>query len=325
MKVLVTGGTGLFGIALLEWLAERRSEAEGSEITIVSRHPEQFMARHGDLCDRARVTLMRGDVLDRKSLLGGDGYSHILHAATESTFGPRLSASERFGQIVEGTKNVLGLAREVRAERFLLVSSGGVYGRTEKECPIKETERLGLDVTDPEMAYCVGKVAAEHMTAIACRESGISYTIARCFSFFGPHLPRDAHFAVGNFIKAALEKRDIRIFGDGLAVRSYMYESDWAEWLWRLTVRGRSGEIYNVGSQEAITILDLARMVREVSRREIAVQVLGRDKSGARNYYVPCAEKAITQMGLSVRVSLKEGLQRTFLREDAGWAARLPR
>ena len=140
--------------------------------------------------------------------------------------------------------------------------------------------------------------------------------IARCFAFVGPHLPLDAHFAIGNFIGDALEGRTIRVNGDGTPMRSYLYAADLAIWLWTLLLRapemGASPAVFNVGSGEAVSIAELARVVAEVVNPECSVEIAREAEPGAaRQQYVPRVEKVERELGLHAWVGLREAIRRT--------------
>ena len=126
-QLLLTGGTGFFGRALLRYHLARRDE-DRVPIVVVSREPERFQAAYPELSACDGLSFHKGDIQNRASLPWAESFSHVLHAATDSTLGPSLSPLQRFQQIVEGTTNILDLTVATGARRFLLTSSGGIYG-----------------------------------------------------------------------------------------------------------------------------------------------------------------------------------------------------
>jgi nucleoside-diphosphate-sugar epimerase len=162
----------------------------------------------------------------------------------------------------------------------------------------------------PYNAYGEGKRLMELMGAIFQQQYGIDTISARCFSFSGPGLPIDKHFAIGNFIRDALYLEKITIKDDGLAIRSYMHGADLSVWLLNLMINGQSGESYNVGSDQPITIRDLAFKVRDLLSPEKTIQILN---SGSTNLsltsnYVPSTARA-RQIGCSIWTNLDKSIQ----------------
>ena len=125
----------------------------------------------------------------------------------------------------------------------------------------------------------------------------------------GADLPLDVHFAIGNFIRDALTNQDIVVKGDGTPLRTYMDQRDLAEWLLALLANGRSGEAYNVGSDEPISISALAYRVRDLVSpgKIVSIQSKAMD-SIERNRYVPCINKAKLELGLRLRYTLDQGI-----------------
>jgi dTDP-glucose 4,6-dehydratase len=145
----------------------------------------------------------------------------------------------------------------------------------------------------------VGKRAAEHLCALYSNAYGFDVVIARCFAFVGRDLPLDVHFAIGNFIGNALQGKDIVIKGDGSPIRTYMDQRDLAVWLMQLLVSGKNNNAYNVGSDQAITIANLAKLVKEVVAPKVNILIEKQESSSSnRNLYVPSIEKAKQELGL---------------------------
>jgi UDP-glucuronate decarboxylase len=311
MKLLLTGGTGFFGKAILGQLLKLSINGIGPpNVTVISRSPENFIKQNPTYAGLQWLKFHEGNVLDIKTLPSEKSFTHILHAATESTQGPKLPPLIRYEQIVEGTNNILSFAKECPIEKFMLTSSGAVYGAglgvsfREDYCGIPNP-------LDPEMSYGMGKRAAEHLCSLYKDAYGIQFVIARCFAFVGKDLPTNAHFAIGNFIEDALSGRDIVIKGSGMQKRTYMHQDDLAEWLLEILERGQSGEAYNVGSDHSITIKELAYLVRDIVNPNVEVKVLGRIDSGNRNAYVPNIEKSVLDLGLGIKVGLNRAIQLT--------------
>jgi dTDP-glucose 4,6-dehydratase len=153
---------------------------------------------------------------------------------------------------------------------------------------------------------------AEHLSIAYAEPTHIEPVIARCFAFVGPHLPLDAHFAIGNFIRDAMAGRAIEIQGDGSPLRSYLYMSDLAAWLWTMLVRGAAGRAYNVGSDEAVSIRGLAERVADALRPGLPIRVGREAEPGAETVtYVPDISRARSELGLAVTVGLEEAIRRT--------------
>jgi len=312
--ILLTGGTGFFGKALLRHLAAQALRGQVvPRITLLSRDPQSFAKQYPALVALPALSLLRGDVCDANTLPRHIPFTHVLHAAAESTNGPALAPLQRYDQIVQGTRNLLNLALHCGAKRFLLTSSGAVYGPQPPDlAALPETWLVSPDSMQPAQAYGMGKRAAEHLCALYAQAHGLDVVVTRCFAFVGPDLPLDVHFAIGNFIRDALWAAAITVHGDGSPLRSYMDQSDLAQWLITLLDRGRSGHAYNVGSPQAIRLGDLAELVRDTLAPGKPIHILGQPNPLAlRNLYVPDVTKASSELGLTIQMSLSEAIVRT--------------
>ncbi len=314
-RIFITGGTGFFGCWLLESFAWANEKLKlNATATVLTRNPSAFQKKIPHLASAPCVQMHAGDV---RSFPFPEGrFSHVIHAATPAS--ARLNEEdplEMLDTIVTGTRRALDFAVACGAKKFLLTSSGAVYGRQPLDMPhIPEGYSGAPDPTDPRSAYGEGKRMAELLCAIHHPKHGLETKIARCFAFVGPHLPLDTHFAIGNFIRDALRGGPIQINGDGTSHRSYLYAADLAIWLWTILVRGQSCRPYNVGSDESHAILDVARTVAEVIQAPASiVRTAQTPVPGDRPArYVPAVQRARSELGLSVFIGLTDAVARTL-------------
>ena len=312
-RLFITGGTGFFGRWLLEsllWANDRLSL--GLSALVLSRNPDAFRERAPLVAGHPAIQFHPGDV--RSFAFPNGTFSHVIHAATESS--AKLNAEDpltMFDTIVEGTRRTLEFARHCGAGKFLLTSSGAVYGRQPPVMThIPEDYPGAPDLADSRSAYGEGKRAAETLCSLFSKQHGLETKIARCFAFVGPHLPLDIHFAIGNFIRDGLKGGPIVVQGDGTPHRSYLYAADLAIWLLTILVRGQNNRIFNVGSEESVSISEVAHMVAANFGSEVAVIVRGKlDPSKAPERYVPSTARANRELELIARISLPAAIART--------------
>jgi UDP-glucuronate decarboxylase len=320
MQLLLSGGTGFFGKALLRfWTSPENAALRPDRAFIVSRSPARFLRAHPEFESLHWIEWLTADIVTLDSLGAAslaarlDGITHVLHAATESTNGPALSHQTQFDQILQGTRTMLALAKSLGRPRFLITSSGGVYGKAPAGMTHIPEGYLGMpDPLEAKNAYSVAKRTSEHMCALAAYEHGLSIVVSRSFAFCGPDLPLDVHFAIGNFIRDALSKDEITVQGDGSPIRSYLDQDDLAYWLMTMLFHGKRGEAYNLGSDEGISIGDLAHKVRDLLAPNKRVVIKGTPNSTSpRQVYVPDIRKAREELGLTPTVSLTDSILRT--------------
>jgi nucleoside-diphosphate-sugar epimerase len=324
-RLFITGGTGFFGCWLLEsflWINERLKL--NAHVTVLTRRPVAFIAKAPHLALTESVTLLEGDT--RTFAFPAGTFSHIIHAATESS--AKLNAENpllMLDTIVEGTRRALEFSQTCGAKRFLLTSSGAVYGKQPADLTQLFEDYPGApDPLDPKSAYGQGKRFAEHLCALYPLESNglpldkrqtsqLQIKIARCFAFVGPYLPLDAHFAIGNFIRDGLKGGPIVIQGDGTAHRSYLYAADLAIWLWTIIFNGQHLRPYNVGSEESFSIAEVAARVAEQFHSQMAIEIRGiSNPQKPVERYVPNVSRIKVELMVDEFIKIDKSIPKTL-------------
>jgi dTDP-glucose 4,6-dehydratase len=212
----------------------------------------------------------------------------------------------------------LDFAIHAGAKRFLITSSGGVYARTPtRQTHIPEHSLLAPNPLNTRSAYGEGKRVSELMGAIYQKKHGLQVLIARCFGFVGPYFPLDTSYAVGNFIQNVLKNEEIQIGGDGTPLRSFMYMADLVEWLLTILQRGEPLKPYHVGSEEGVSVAELANVITKVAGElnlpTKGIRIAKTPEPGRLpECYVPKTDLA-TELQLKCRHDLKESIRRTLL------------
>ncbi len=307
-SILITGATGWFGVWLLDVLCAADDTLRlGIRIVAVSRDPRHFAARYPGFGADPRIEWIQSDV--RQLAPHGDGFTYVIHAATDTSVRPGAASPLRlFETIVDGTRCAIAAAGAT-CKGFLLLSSGAIYGLGAlNSTHFAEGDPGGPKAFSGKSAYAEGKRAAEQLAIIAAG-NGVPVRIARCFAFVGPHMPFDRHFAIGNFIADAVDGRRILVKSDGRPLRSYLYMSDLLRALIAILVDGVAGRPYNVGSDIAITIEELAHRVNRVVGGN-GVQIEGA-ASDPLDRYVPNTTRLRSELGFAQEVPLDAAIART--------------
>jgi nucleoside-diphosphate-sugar epimerase len=309
-RLFLTGGTGFFGAWLLESFCHiNRRLALNSEIVVLSRRRKDQAGLSSRVFEDPAVQWLNGDI--RTFTFPPGAFDCVVHAATDTR--ASVPAEETFTAVVHGTERVLQFARAAGVKLFLLTSSGAVYGLQPPSIShLPESYGGGPDPIAASSVYGESKRIAEMLCAMYGGHGGLACKIARCWAFCGPRLPLDQHFAIGNFIGDVLDGRPIQIRGDGTARRSYLYAADLAVWLWTVLFRAPALVPFNVGSEEDISIAELAECVARELNPTIEIRIAQKAVEGnLPTRYVPSVTRAKEELGLVQNVVLAETIRRT--------------
>lgn len=313
-QVVLTGASGFVGKWLtLSFLNSRRNLNGQGEIVLNCRNPESLISLLQEAGFNDGYRALPGDV--RNFPLGViEDHSLMINAATpaSASFNSQRPL-EMYEIIVEGQRRLLELASQKTSVRMLFLSSGAVYGMQPlHQNEIDENWSGAPDITNPNNSYHEGKRVAELMGAIYSSTSSTHIMTARLFAFLAPFLPLREHFAAGNFLADAIDGQPIQINSGGGSVRSYQYASDLCNSLWTILERGRRNDVFNVGSDEQVTIRELARKITIASDTGLPIQINGIDTPENVSRYVPSVQKISKQLGVKNKVDVDEAIRRTL-------------
>ena len=265
-SLLIIGGSGFFGKSILDAFKRNLlSQWDISSISIISRQATQLDLDCFGIF-KNRVQLIDGDLSSITILPYAD---YVIHAAA-STDIRRYEENPivESGHIINSTKNFCKLARKfLKNSKILFISSGAVYGKQPeniKNISESYTDFNYIDLPLSKKSYAEAKLMSEQ-EIIKLGDYDIRSSIARCFSFVGPWLPLNLHFAVGNFFLNSFKKKKIIINSKNEVIRSYMYADDLVIWLMNIIDDSQyESEYYNVGSDQPFEIREIARKLDQI-------------------------------------------------------------
>jgi UDP-glucuronate decarboxylase len=310
-RILLTGGSGFFGFWTILVLAElhRRSVFSG-EVFIITRSSDTLLNLNPTISLMPFVHILEGCVTDIDiSELKPDHLIHFASTSATETFN-KTSQVQKLDTLYLGTKNILEQCGP-SLKKVLFASSGAAYGSTTGFIPSREEDYSKIISTSEDFALCIGKINAEFLISNYSKKFDFDFSIARCFSFCGEYMPLTIHYAFGNFISDALKGKPLVVYGDGSAIRSYMYIGDAIAWLFVLLLHPKNN-IYNMGAEEQINIQTLAELIAR--KADSKVINLGSNRPSGnfeRSLYVPNTTKIRTDYGeLKMLTELHEVISR---------------
>lgn len=309
--LLVIGGSGFFGKSILDAYLRGSLNSWGIDsVSILARNADGICKQFPELIDSS-IKLINADIATCHELPSAD---YVIHAAASTDASNYLARPDiEKKNIQAGTYNYCELAKKFHSNsRIVYCSSGAVYGQQPADLEyISEEFNCGsVDEMSPvKRDYAIAKRDAEEAIR-GLGSQGCMVSIARCFAFVGPYLPRDQHFAIGNFIQDGLMGRPINVKATFPVFRSYMYVDDLVNWL--MTICHSSTPlcpIYNVGSDQAITMQDLASLVAQKFSVGINKMMLGENSV---DRYVPSIAKAKYELGLQISTDIASAIDKTI-------------
>jgi UDP-glucose 4-epimerase len=316
-KVLITGGAGFIGSHLAEVLV-----AKGKEVFVIDDLSTGSMENLHALQGHDRFHFVRGSVVDERVVAPVVGQvDFIYHLA--AAVGVELVVHSPVFTIednVRGTEIVLAAAAK-RGAGVLLTSTSEVYGKSERERFREDDDLLIGPPTFSRWSYACSKLLDEFLTLAYWREKQLPAYIVRLFNTVGQRQTGRYGMVLPRFMQAALRDEPLTIHGDGRQTRCFCHVTDVVRALVELPAQPRAvGQIYNIGSTEEISILELARRVRLLTESRSELRFVPYDQAYAKGFEdmrrrVPNIDKIYQLAGWRPAMSLDEVLRLTLEHE----------
>lgn len=299
-RIFATGCTGFIGTWIIHsFLHINLKYNLGSELHCLTRNKKKNQDKYPG------VHFIEGDIENFNYPSGEFGF--IIHGATEvASYQQNTDHSALLDVSYFGTKRIIEFAKKSGSKKILFLSSGAAYGTQPMELYRLDESYMGApDITKSKSNYGEAKRVGE----LLLFNQAISSTSARIFATCGPFLPQESTFAFSNFMDAVVSNTNIKINSNGRTTRSYLYISDLTLWLWILLLKGRDKEIYNVGSEDEISISDLAHAIKNTLNSKVEIEVLGKELDF--NRFIPSNKKIRSEFKINNLVSLENGIKKS--------------
>ena len=303
-RILLLGGTGFIG----QWVTSCFLEANNIhnlnlELVILTRSPIDAIRKNPHLVSK-NVQLIELDLVKNTQLSLDLGFNFFIHGATDSTFSNAASESKPQSSI-RGAQLILNSVNSSVFTRGIHLSSGAVFPR-QMNSSVGQTESEIYEKLDRLSEYGKAKYETENMFRSKSDSEWFQVANPRLFTFFGPGIPLDKHFAVGNFLRNAMNKEPIVVNGNPNTIRSYMYPTDLIVWIIKLLLNPSSSTL-NFGSDIPITMADLATKINDVTGNK-GIQFRG--NSEPTSIYFPSTIKARQHLSVKQSIVFEEGIER---------------
>ncbi|WP_376742689.1 dTDP-glucose 4,6-dehydratase [Ensifer canadensis] len=333
MRVLITGGAGFIGSALVRHLVLDK----GYEVLNVDKLTyAATLSSLKQVESASSYRFLKADICDARAI--SEAFStfkpdRVMHLAAESHVDRSITGSRAFVETnVLGTFNMLecarsywtGLTQELQSQfRFLHVSTDEVYGSLGEDGLFSETTPY-----DPSSPYSASKAASDHLAKAWSHTYGMPIVVSNCSNNYGPyHFPEKL---IPLVILNALEGKPLPVYGNGANIRDWLFVDDHARALDTIAEKGRVGETYNVGGRNERRNIDVVRRICELmnefnpagGQHEDLIQFVT-DRPGHDVRYAIDATKLEKELGWRAQETFDTGIEKTvrwYLDNDWWWA-----
>ena len=307
-EILVTGGTGFFGKWILEFVIYLNDSYKFNiKLYLLARRITPEIKQI--LFIRKDIIFIQKDICSLVEL--PENINYIIHAASSPDNIEHINNPiETMNIISSGTKQLLDSIQNLEnIKKVINLSSGQVYGKVLGGI-INENNYGYLDCASIKSIYPESKRFSETL----CKAYETLYRLpivqVRPFSFIGPFMSLEKPWAINNFIRDAIKFKRIKIIGNGKPIRSYMYPTDMVEWLFNILVTSKNNSIYNLGSDEGISLENLALKIKNIIGNDIVIDILSMNKN--EDIFLPDITNLRKELELTLKVNINDALEKTI-------------
>ena len=305
MKLFVTGGAGFIGSNFVHHVLSLRKDYE-----IVNYDKLTYAGNLGnleDLAQNVRYSFVRGDICDFAAVEAAmQGCTMVVHFAAESHVDRSIYEPVPVVETnVKGTAVLLEVARALRVERFVHISTDEVYGDLPPDAFADEDFPL-----QPSSPYSASKAGSDFLVQSYVRTYGFPAVITRSSNNYGPYQFPEKFLPL--MITSALDHRPLPIYGDGKQQRDWLHVEDNCRGILAVLERGQSGETYNIGGLEITENITMAQRVLALLGRPQSLLSYVKDRPGHDRRYALRCRKIEDDLGWKPAIPLEEGLRQTI-------------
>ena len=316
MKILVTGGAGFIGSALVKlWLKS------DPKVTLVNLDKLTYcgdLSRLTELKGNPRHRFVQGDIRDSKTVEKAmEGCSAVVHLAAESHVDRSLLEGKVFLDTnIDGTRVLLDVARKKGVGRFVQVSTDEVYGSRPKGY---FTEK---DPLHPSSPYSVSKAAGDLLALSYFATYGLPVIVTRGSNTFGPYQYPEK--VIPLFVSNALTGKKLPLYGDGRQVRNWIYVDDHCRGILHALKKGKTGEVYNISSHTEFENIKLTKLLLKMLGKSESLIERVKDRPGHDRRYAINSSK-LRALGWNEKHPFNKALQDTvdWYRDEEAWWRRI--
>lgn len=304
-KLLVTGGAGFIGSHFVRLALKKFPELEITNLDLLTYAGN--LENLSDLKNEKRHQFVKGDILDVSltTKLLSAGCDAVVNFAAESHVDRSILGPDAFIQTnIVGTQKLLDVTKKLGVKRFLQVSTDEVYGTLGDSGLFTEETPLA-----PNSPYSASKTAADLLCRAYHHTYGMDVVVTRCSNNYGPY--QFPEKLIPLMINNARQNKSLPVYGDGMNVRDWIYVEDHCQGVLDALMKGRSGEVYNIGSDNEWPNIEIVKKLLHLLDKPESLIKFVADRPGHDRRYAIDSSKIKKELGWKPLHGFEEGLKKT--------------